>query len=307
MQAKIRVLIVYRYRKQINNSLLVTLYFIIFVQIIKNDSSNNLTRLSNCFNNIFKNNVSIQLMSLARVSLGKDIQLFLFDSNAINKKMLDLFSKKHLHENEVITLHQRKKPQAQQEFIISRMLIKQLFLNGRHKLLHQIEIKFNEESLMLEVFYLDKRQPISISLSHSNGVIFLALSLSKVSLGVDIEYINTKRDVKLLANNFYHSMEVEQIEQRGVAAFYRVWTLKEAISKHLKQPIVTTLRQNIFELLPLLNYQNIFYNDFDLSFVADIAAPLSIDNSVKLLSSQDFLNVFTDASHTDLRTAHEKA
>ena len=125
--------------------------------------------LTNCFSNFFRTSMTVKPILLSQVSVGEEVQFFLFDSNAINKRMLDLFSKKYLHENEVITLHQRKKPQAQQEFIISRMLIKQLFLNGIHKLLHQIEIKFNEESLMLEVFYLDKRQPISISLSHSNN------------------------------------------------------------------------------------------------------------------------------------------
>jgi 4'-phosphopantetheinyl transferase len=250
--------------------------------------------------------VSIKPILFSEVSVAKEVRFFLFDSNTINKRMLDFISDNYLHENETLTLHQRKKQQAKQEFIISRILIKQLFLNGTNKALHKIEIRFNKESLLLEVFYLDKRQPFSISLSHSKGLIFLAVCLNKVSLGVDIEHINTKRDVNLLANNYYHLIEVEQVEKRGVDGFYRIWTLKEAISKHLKQPIVTTLKQNIFKLLPLLSYQSGVYKGFDLSFVCDKAELSPINNSINLFAAKDFLKLFTDTTDTDLKTANEK-
>jgi 4'-phosphopantetheinyl transferase len=251
--------------------------------------------------------MTVKPILLSQVSVGEEVQFFLFDSNTINKKTLDLLSDKYLHRNETLTLHQRKKPQAQQEFIISRILIKQLFINDNSTALHQIEIRFNEISLLLEVFYLDKLQPISVSLSHSKGLIFLALSLNNISLGVDIEHINSKRDVKLLAKNYYHLTEVEQVVQRGVDAFYRIWTLKEAISKHLKQPIVTTLKHNIFEKLPLLTYQSGVYNDFDLSFVSNKAEASSINNSINFFAPQDFLNFITNTTHTDLKAAHDKA
>jgi 4'-phosphopantetheinyl transferase len=256
--------------------------------------------LTSCFSKFFSKGMTVKPMPLSQASVAEEVQFFLFDSNAINKKALDYLSAKHLHENETVTLHQRKKPQAQQEFIISRILIKQLFINGSNKSLHQIDIRFNKISLLLEVFYLEKRQPFSISLSHSKGLIFLALSLNKVSLGVDIEHMNTKRDVNLLAKHYYHLTEVEQVEQRGLDAFYRIWTLKEAISKHLKQPIVTTLKHNIFDQLPLLSHQSGVYNDFDLSFVSNKAERSSINNSINLFSPQDFLNSFTDTTYTDL-------
>lgn len=256
--------------------------------------------LTNCFTNFFSQVMTVKPMSLNQISVAKEVQFFLFDSNAINKKTLDFLSEKHLHRNETLTLHQRKKPQAQQEFIISRVLIKQLFINGSDKSFHQIEIRFNKISLLLEVFYLDKRQPFSISLSHSKGLIFIAISLNKVSLGVDIEHMNTKRDVNLLAKNYYHLTEVAQVEQRGVDAFYRIWTLKEAISKHLKQPIVTTLKHNIFEQLPLLSYRSGVYKDFDLSFVSKKTECSSINNLINLFSPLDFLNLFTDTTYMDL-------
>lgn len=245
-------------------------------------------------------------MSLNQVTVTKNVQFFLFDSNAINKKTLDFLSDKYLHGNELVTLHQRKKPQAQQEFIISRVLIKQLFIKGSNKAFRQIEIRFNKTGLLLEVFYLDKRQPFSISLSHSKGFIFIALSLNEMSLGVDIEHINTKRDMNSLAQNYYHLTEVEQVTERGIDAFYRIWTLKEAISKYLKQPIVTTLKQNTFEQLPLLCYQSAVYNDFDLSFVSKKAESSSINSSINLFDPQDFLNLFTDTTYTDLKTTNEK-
>lgn len=250
--------------------------------------------------------MTVKLITLSQMSLAKGIHFFLFDSNTINKSMLDFFSENHLHVNEINTLHQRKKTQAKQEFIISRMLIKQLFNAKCCNALHQIEIKFNEESSLLEVFYLDKRQPFSISLSHSKGLIFLAVSRSNISFGVDIEKRNTKRDFSLLAKNFFHVNEVEQIEQRGAEAFYRIWTLKEAISKHFKQAIVTTLKQNIFEQLPILTYKSGIYNDFDLSFVCDITEHSSIKNSIYLFEPQTFLNLFIDTTHADLKTSNAK-
>ncbi len=250
-----------------------------------------MTKLSNCFNKLFSNNMTVKSVEFNQVSLTCETQFFLFDSNAINKKMLDILSEKYLHKSEVLTLNQRKKPQAQQEFVISRILIKLLFTHQSNKVLNEIEIKFNEESLLLEVFYLDKLQAISMSLSHSKGLIFLALNLGNASLGVDVEYINVKRDVNLLAKNFYHLIEVEQIEQRGTGAFYRIWTLKEALSKHLKQSIVTTLKHNILKQLPLLSYQSSVYNNFDLSVVSNKTEPSSINNSINLLDHKDFINV----------------
>jgi 4'-phosphopantetheinyl transferase len=249
--------------------------------------------------------MTVKSIVFSQVLLTKEIQFFLFNGNAISKRLLDSFSKKHLHENEIITLCQRKKPQAKQEFIISRLLIKLLFINQTDKALNEIEVKFNEINLRLEIFYLDKLQPISISLSHSKGLIFIALSLSNVSFGIDIEYINTKRNVKLLARNFYHFSEVEQIEQLDMSAFYRIWTLKEAISKHIKQPIVTTLNENMVEKLSSYYHQSTIYHEFDLSFVGDKTERSSSHNSINLISTQDFLNLFNDPISTDLISSNE--
>lgn len=264
-----------------------------------------MTVLSNCFNNLFSNNMTVKSIGISQVLLTKEIQLFLFDSNAINKNILDYISKKYLHENEAKTLHQRKKPQAQQEFIISRLLIKLLYINQTDKTLNEIEIKFNEKHLRLEMFYLDKLLPISISLSHSKGLIFIALSLSNVSLGVDIEHINGKRDIESLAKNYYHLSEIEQLEHRDKSAFYRIWTLKEAISKHLKQPIVTTLKQDIFEKLSWCYYQSTVYDDFDLSFVVEKTKQLLSNNLITLISPQEFLDSFIDSTVMELIASNE--
>jgi len=255
--------------------------------------------LSNCFNKAFINSMVVTPVLFNQVSITKGVQCFLFDSNTINKDTLNFLAEKHLHGQEILTLHKRKKPQAKQEFIISRILIKLLFIQNSNKSLNHIEIKFNDETLQLELFYIDKRQPLSISLSHSKGLILIALSLSNLSFGVDIEHLTTKRDVNLLAKNFYHSTEIDQIKQRGTYAFYRIWTLKEAVSKHLNQPIVTTLKQDIFKIFPLFHCQSAVHNDFDLSFVGEKSENVTIDNSVNLFSCRDFLNLFNDTTNTD--------
>jgi len=249
-------------------------------------------------NNYINDKLTVKPASWHQMLLTTEPQLFLFDSNTIEKKQLDFIAAKHLHKNEINILQQRKKPQAQREFIISRILIKQLFARGSNKHLHQIEIKFNEQKLRLELFFLDILQPISVCLSHSKGVVLIALSLSDIALGVDIEYINSKRDVQSLAKNFYHSTEVEQVKQNGFFAFYRIWTLKEAISKLFKQPIVITLKQNIFEQLPLLIHQSGKYKEFDFSFVIEKTYQASSITSINSIEAQIFLNSLTNTTKT---------
>jgi 4'-phosphopantetheinyl transferase len=80
----------------------------------------------------------------------------------------------------------------------------------------------------------DDVPPLGFSLSHSRQWIACATSID-TTLGLDIEVIDVKRDVIALAETSFHPDEhawlLRQTEAERVEAFYRLWTLKEALFK----------------------------------------------------------------------------
>jgi phosphopantetheinyl transferase len=68
-----------------------------------------------------------------------------------------------------------------------------------------------------------------ISLSHTEGLVACAISHDS-PLGIDIEHWRV-RDFTALANYAFGPREQEEVARDGVSAFYRIWTLREAIAK----------------------------------------------------------------------------
>jgi len=77
-------------------------------------------------------------------------------------------------------------------------------------------------------------KPPGFSLSHSGRWVACAVGSSAV-LGLDVEIVDTGRDLAGLAETAFHSTESAWLRRRPdedrVAAFYRLWTLKEALYK----------------------------------------------------------------------------
>jgi 4'-phosphopantetheinyl transferase len=78
--------------------------------------------------------------------------------------------------------------------------------------------------------------PAAASISHSGDVVICGLAASGL-LGVDVERIRPRRQWEGLAEFALHPTELRQLEELSDAerwpAFYRVWTLKEALAKAL--------------------------------------------------------------------------
>jgi phosphopantetheinyl transferase len=69
-----------------------------------------------------------------------------------------------------------------------------------------------------------------ISISHTGS--FVAAAVSAIGpIGIDIERQDAARDVVRLATAAFGRAEAKMVEIQGVMAFYRIWTLREAISK----------------------------------------------------------------------------
>ena len=69
-----------------------------------------------------------------------------------------------------------------------------------------------------------------ISISHTGS--FVAAAVSAIGpVGIDIERRDRSRDVVSLATAAFGRAEAAEVAVEGATAFYRIWTLREAISK----------------------------------------------------------------------------
>jgi phosphopantetheinyl transferase len=69
-----------------------------------------------------------------------------------------------------------------------------------------------------------------ISIAHTGNIV--AATASAVGpIGIDVEYRDPNRDLNRLALAAYGPAECQAVATHGVSAFYRIWTLREAISK----------------------------------------------------------------------------
>lgn len=69
-----------------------------------------------------------------------------------------------------------------------------------------------------------------ISIAHSGAVIAAAASTIG-PIGIDIERRDPRRDFNGMARAAFGPAECAAVLSRGVCAFYRIWTIREAISK----------------------------------------------------------------------------
>lgn len=91
-------------------------------------------------------------------------------------------------------------------------------------------IKMGAENL----HYNEKKKPLAdncyVSISHSGDMV--AVCTSDKPIGIDIEKIDTTRDLSKIAKRFYHGKELELYRENPTAElFFEIWTKKEAYSK----------------------------------------------------------------------------
>jgi phosphopantetheinyl transferase len=69
-----------------------------------------------------------------------------------------------------------------------------------------------------------------ISIAHTGNIVAAAAS-AVGPIGIDVEYRDPARDLNSLALAAYGPAECQAVATHGVSAFYRIWTIREAISK----------------------------------------------------------------------------
>lgn len=71
---------------------------------------------------------------------------------------------------------------------------------------------------------------IDVSLSHSGWLAAAAIT-DLGAIGVDIEYLTPTRSILEIAAYAFGPQEQQAVQSGGVADFYRIWTLREALAK----------------------------------------------------------------------------
>lgn len=96
--------------------------------------------------------------------------------------------------------------------------------------------------------------PLRFNLTHTHGLVACAL-VDGADIGIDAEQIDPSRPLLELAEHYFADAEIAQLRAAGGAsratAFYRLWTLKEAIIKAIGEGLSLPLKRFAFTLEPL--------------------------------------------------------
>lgn len=268
----------------------------------------------------FSTHSDFPVTSLAEADTVMDV--YLFNGNNLDSEQIETLAENYLHPEEQVVFKKRKQQQAQQEYLASRLLIKGYASKSLGYDLTSLHVLFDNKDNCLHVYHKNNIIPLRCCISHSHGHVLIALATTDqpVKLGIDLEWISTKRSLDRVANHYYHPEELQACLKHTESAsenlakavhqsaLYRIWTLKEALAKAIKQPIAKLIRDNVFEHTQQLNVQSGSYQSadvkcvkgdnktFDISIISNINITDNTQTStnVKVLTGrldQDFRNV----------------
>ncbi|WP_414829126.1 4'-phosphopantetheinyl transferase family protein [Alteromonas sp. H39] len=162
----------------------------------------------------------------------------------------------------------------QQQFLIARatlrVILSRYLPNTRPDILSIVVDSYGKPSLKNA-----GHNGIQFNLSHTKGKILIGVAINK-KIGVDIEYMDPKRNWKEIASHYFHPREWDRnlaiydkkSELRAMSAFYKLWTLKEAFLKAEGRGMVTPLDHFYFDCADGLNPKLTVINDISASKVS---------------------------------------
>jgi len=119
---------------------------------------------------------------------------------------------------------------------------------------------------------------IEFNVTHSKNLVVMAVS--RLPIGIDIEFINQAFDFEPLLSNCFHPEEINSLKNNPNADdFYRLWTRKEAVLKATGEGLIDALDElNCLGDLIVRNNQNLNLQSFkvDDDYLLSIA---KADNS----------------------------
>lgn len=201
----------------------------------------------------FKDTLRITPAQLANLPLANN-RILLFDATELDVSKFNLPD--YLSPFELSVINRRKRAQAKQEYLATRILLKQLLKIAKPQYantpLNGMSTQFDEASAKLQL--QASGEIFNTCISHSHGLVGVALNLANTEFGFDIEKISLKRPFEKLAKHFYHADEIALITepsntQTQANIFFRIWTLKESLAKATSRPIAKLLGPNVFNEL----------------------------------------------------------
>lgn len=161
-------------------------------------------------------------------------------------------------------------PNKQREYLVSRSLIRHCWASatggaGNVSIIEQPNNKPRVYPNLPDQHY---------SLSHSHGVVIIALASAPI--GVDIEFINLKRNTKETAKEFMSATEYKTFlkeENFNPEHFYKIWSQKESLYKAVPTHIQTNLMFTQFNIDDYLMHNGFsaYHTTYGDHFVSAIA------------------------------------
>jgi len=125
-----------------------------------------------------------------------------------------------------------------------------------------------------------------VSIAHSRNIVAAAAS-AVGPVGIDIEYRDSARDLDRLAQAAYGAEECRAVASGGLSAFYRIWTVREAISKATgdgmalvtdrtdRVPVAIAMADGTFVAArgDWVLAHDVIAQDFSLALAAHVASP----------------------------------
>ena len=121
-----------------------------------------------------------------------------------------------------------------------------------------------------------------ISISHSRNMVACALC-EDFPIGIDIEHWQ-RRNFAKIADYAFGPNEIAAVEEDGAAAFYRIWTIREAIAKISGESVLSQMNG---EDANLAKYQTIYLSpcpEYSLAVAAENRG-IGLKNMIKWIDA----------------------
>lgn len=115
-----------------------------------------------------------------------------------------------------------------------------------------------------------KELNLPFNISHSASLSAAAIGeLDEAPIGIDIELIDKRRNLKQIADRFFLEHELKSFKEHGYSAdeFYRIWTAKEAYVKLCGASLSSMLSES--DTVKLCSDKTIFLTHFKLNYEGD--------------------------------------
>lgn len=143
-------------------------------------------------------------------------------------------------------------PKHRHQFLLTRALVRTVLAEYLDAVLPE-ELVFTKNSYgKPSIDCGDALPPIQYNLSHTEGLIVLAVSAEK-EVGVDVEAFSRKADILKLAQRYFSPSEVEELmaldSNEHQKRFFDLWTLKEAYIKACGKGLAIPLKDFSFSFV----------------------------------------------------------